>query len=273
MSGSPASTGSVSATRCCSAPTRARSPSWAGAGAGGTGVTLSSGSQRRRREWRRRAHARHRHHALRAARPPPTRRAPPRAASARASTSHPRSAPRKPSTPRSARPAAVSRSPAPLTRAHAAGATVRGPLPADFCRPVSGAQLSGACREVRPEPLLRKAFSVDRRRHGAVVSARCTPRAWRRTTCRSTARQTSDRRAWPGFTRYDGPSSTPPTTSPACPAGRVRHARERARDAAGFRGVRQRDDLQRLGLVGRRVAGQSPAPGRLRSSSRTGPSR
>jgi alpha-L-rhamnosidase len=94
---------------------------------------------------------------------------------------------------------------APLTKAHAAGATLVGPAPTDFCRPVNGAALSGTCKEVRPAPLLRKAFTVDPvSAHGAVVSARvyAAGLAWNDMTLNGT--KTSARTFLdPGFTSYD----------------------------------------------------------------------
>ena len=94
---------------------------------------------------------------------------------------------------------------APLTRAHAVGTTVTGPLPTDFCRPSNGATLSGTCKEVRPAPLLRKAFEVAPvSEHGAVVSARVYSSGLGWNDMALNGDKTSERTFLdPGFTSYD----------------------------------------------------------------------
>jgi alpha-L-rhamnosidase len=59
-----------------------------------------------------------------------------------------------------------------LTADHPAGDAVA-TTPGDFCRPVTGnADNQGSCQEIRPAPLLRKAFDVlPARQHGPIVSA------------------------------------------------------------------------------------------------------
>ena len=108
---------------------------------------------------------------------------------------------------------------APLTGAHAVGAALAGTnAPTEFCRPPGtgfGPMFEGACREIRPEPLLRKAFTrrdrPRRRREGAPVLGRprlqqhhartararptaCSTRASPATRARSSTRPTTSRR-------------------------------------------------------------------------------
>lgn len=90
-----------------------------------------------------------------------------------------------------------------LSKAHAAGEAVVGPAPTDWCRPANGATLSGACKEIRPVPYLRKAFTVSSE-HGAVTKARvyASGLGWNDMTLNGTntsARTFLD----PGFTSYD----------------------------------------------------------------------
>ncbi|MDA0184783.1 glycoside hydrolase family 78 protein [Solirubrobacter phytolaccae] len=90
-----------------------------------------------------------------------------------------------------------------LTKAHAIGAAVVGPLPTDWCRPSNGATLSGTCKEIRPAPYLRKAFTVSSE-HGAVTRARvyASGLGWNDMTLNGT--KTSERTFLdPGFTSYD----------------------------------------------------------------------
>ena len=94
---------------------------------------------------------------------------------------------------------------APLAQAHAAGAAITGSNVApDFCRPTGtgfGPMFEAACREVRPEPLLRKAFTVDST-HGAVTKARLYSAGLAYNNITLNGTRTSDRVLAPGFTRY-----------------------------------------------------------------------
>ncbi|MBE2320745.1 family 78 glycoside hydrolase catalytic domain [Solirubrobacter sp. CPCC 204708] len=90
-----------------------------------------------------------------------------------------------------------------LTKAHASGTAVVGPAPTDWCRPSNGATLSGTCKEIRPVPYLRKAFTVSSE-HGAVTKARvyASGLGWNDMTLNGT--KTSERTFLdPGFTSYD----------------------------------------------------------------------
>jgi len=86
---------------------------------------------------------------------------------------------------------------------HAAGSVARGEDPQDFCRPPGGRGNSGACREVRPAPMLRKTFEVEpASRRGKVVAARIYSAglAYNNLTLNGTS--ASDRLLSPGFTNY-----------------------------------------------------------------------
>ncbi len=92
-----------------------------------------------------------------------------------------------------------------LTAAHPAGTAIRGEEPPDFCRPpgARGSAGLGACREVRPVPMLRKAFEVDPvSRHGAVTAARVYAAGLAYDNMTINGDQSSDRRLDPGFTNY-----------------------------------------------------------------------
>ena len=92
-----------------------------------------------------------------------------------------------------------------LTRAHAAGAAITTAVPTEFCRPSNGAALSGTCKEVRPAPLLRKAFDVAPvSEHGAVVKARVYSAGLAWNDLSLNGAKTSERTFLdPGFTSYD----------------------------------------------------------------------
>ncbi len=91
------------------------------------------------------------------------------------------------------------------TGAHAAGAALAGTnTPAEFCRPPGtgfGPMFEGACREIRPEPLLRKAFTLETG-HGDVVKARLYSVGLAYNNISLYGTRTSDRVLDPGFTRY-----------------------------------------------------------------------
>src|SRR4051794_32646353 len=94
---------------------------------------------------------------------------------------------------------------APLAAAHASGAALtQTNLASDFCRPPGtgfGPMYEGNCREIRPEPLLRKSFTVDSA-HGAVVKARLYSSGLAYNNVELNGARTSDRVLAPGFTRY-----------------------------------------------------------------------
>src|SRR4051794_6297993 len=94
---------------------------------------------------------------------------------------------------------------APLATAHAADRAVTGSnVPSDFCRPPGtgfGPMFEANCREIRPEPLLRKAFTVDAT-HGAVTKARLYSAGLAYNNITLNGTRTSDRVLAPGFTRY-----------------------------------------------------------------------
>ncbi len=94
---------------------------------------------------------------------------------------------------------------APLTAAHPAGAALTGSnVASEFCRPPGtgfGPMFEGACREIRPEPLLRKTFTLDGG-HGAVVKARLYSAGLAYNNITLNGTRTSDRVLAPGFTRY-----------------------------------------------------------------------
>ena len=149
---------------------------------------------------------------------------------------------------------------APLSAAHPAGAALTGSnVASEFCRPPGtgfGPMFEGACREIRPEPLLRKTFTLDDG-HGAVVTARLYSAGLAYNNITLNGTRTSDRVLAPGFTRYSRTVeyTTDDVTSLVRPGENVLATRLRLGP------VRQRDDVQRLALGGRRMA-RHAAPAR-----------
>ncbi len=90
-----------------------------------------------------------------------------------------------------------------LRSPHPANTAIHGDAAPDFCRPPGGRDNSGACREVRPAPMLRKTFLVDPvSRHGKVVSARVYAAGLAYDNLTLNGARTGPRALSPGFTNY-----------------------------------------------------------------------
>ena len=91
----------------------------------------------------------------------------------------------------------------PLNSAWDAGTRISGEAPEDFCRPPGVRGNSGGCREIRPAPMLRKAFTVaPASEHGPVVSARIYSAGLAYNNMTLNGTRASGRLLDPGFTNY-----------------------------------------------------------------------
>ncbi len=91
----------------------------------------------------------------------------------------------------------------PLKTAWDAGTKIAGEAPGDFCRPPGARGNSGACREIRPAPMLRKAFAVSPvSEHGPVISARVYSAGLAYNNMTLNGTRASSRVLDPGFTNY-----------------------------------------------------------------------
>lgn len=90
-----------------------------------------------------------------------------------------------------------------LRAALAAGTPIRSEEPKEFCRPKGGRGTTGSCREIRPVPMLRKAFTVEPvAKRGKVVAARAYSVGLAWNDLRLNGTRTSDRYLDPVFTNY-----------------------------------------------------------------------
>ncbi len=91
----------------------------------------------------------------------------------------------------------------PLKSAYEASTKITGEAPEDFCRPSGVRGNSGACREIRPAPMLRKPFTVAPvSEHGPLVSARVYSAGLAYNNMTLNGTRTSGRLLDPGFTNY-----------------------------------------------------------------------